>query len=1618
MPPRAAPGVTLPLDLWRAIRQQPIRPRVERQTDIASAESLRVQREQDDAAQAAMLDEALQMQHFLGILQNQQQEQSQVQAANVQSAESQQQGQMEELVEGFSPPTPSPLFSQTAVQRGAEDPIAEGRRLEGLSNVREFERRTQGMSPDEMTSLGPLNVALVREGMTPEEYTGHVQERQPLPPERAQVAERVTSSVTTENPAILEQWQTQNQDQVHELARRLQSGFGLDVTEANIRASTLLRANDRQWAFRQERVDANMEEELEKFRTRPLTTGIPGLEQIERGVAGAIGAFDPIRSVGGLVPDPVGSLVRERRTIAEEIGRGATGVDELGRPTGQGTIFTGLREIAEAPLEIGREMAQLLFVGKPGDIEGKLEQLKDVGGEVMEAFRGEQQVFAPVMRPLFAQTLREAGLPEGAIEPTAKLAAEIFVPSTLATIGTTAIGTTGVRLGAVGMAKIFGGAIAEGAVNAAQFHAGAEARGEEVPTPEELLIAFTAGAAGRMALEKVLPRAFEGVGDLLANVRARVGEPKFVTSEKLPLIPETPSGKPPPVQGAPTEGVLPATTRQIVPEVAEEVPTLVPRVEPPARTPAEETAAGLRFHGTTPEAAKSIRAEGTIRPTEAAPGTLRGVYLSESADIAALHGRTAARVGGAETAETISARRAPDLKIATKEEVDALKAELNIRDDVVPDMKRLTKELEERGFQGADASLGLGKARQQQEVIFDPKNVTIEGVPTRVAAKPKVTPETPAGTQLIREEDQAIVDRLGKRIRASKRVRGKADAPRKAELKRRAAVISKLSRRTDLTPQQQIKMARGAQKGELPGVSEFEALGEIADTDYVRLSRILDKHFQADPSRTFDWVNAKEALEQLWLGGNPVPSSRKLLEEAYGKKVMQALRTREPLPLRIGEEVLALGNVPRMIIAAYDMSMPLRQAVIQTVAHPVMGAKSFKQMIKAAISEDAAKQIERTLAQGPEAAIAREAKLETPGLFGGFGAAAREEAFQVSERTQIGQFIRKIPGIRISERGAVTYLNTLRRQLFDQELARAAKLGISYTDKDLKGIASFLNATTGRGDIGPLNQYSPVLNTMFFSSRLLAARVQTPFFLFSRVPRVRMMAARDLSRFVTTGLGILGLVKASGMGDVEVDPRSSDFGKIKVGPTRIDLWGGFQPIARYGAQVMSGQRKSALGDIQSISRVRGLDGALTRFIRSKLSPAAGLLTDVWAGETFLGEEFSADPSDIAEQVRQRLMPLFAQDMFDAFKEQGTLGLALASPGSVGITVSSYTSLGEKIQQALAEDYMKGYIRHDTKGEVPTSLGDPLLHPEDQRAFEERHPKLLTELEEMRAKQVEKGDPLATAFAGARQADEQKTEAIRNAATTLERGQTTRGQFRESVEAAMAADRGQRDLTSFLLEQAGFEPDERPEEGPQWLLDRFDYFALFERFPEANTNPEQKEALFQEIESFRSGIGRTRENELDEGLGLNLKDIPLYKELQDDKRIIRDSGWYDIWDNAWGQTRKALFSMNLPEDPDDYLRNKRAEIEERTDPLTASVIIRKDPVWKHFEAIRSGLTERWRMAPEHRPVMALLDKWEYRPIPIDQLGPVLHSIEQEQVQEGGGNLPIEDLLQQMRDNVNY
>jgi hypothetical protein len=205
-------------------------------------------------------------------------------------------------------------------------------------------------------------------------------------------------------------------------------------------------------------------------------------------------------------------------------------------------------------------------------------------------------------------------------------------------------------------------------------------------------------------------------------------------------------------------------------------------------------------------------------------------------------------------------------------------------------------------------------------------------------------------------------------------------------------------------------------------------------------------------------------------------------------------------------------------------------------------------------------------------------------------------------------------------------------------------------------------------------------------------------------------------------------MKMSGAADVELDPRSADFGKVKIGNTRIDFWGGNLQWARLVTQLQQQKRKTSTGVIVPAG---GIDAAL-RFLRFKGSPPSATGVDWLLGETAVGEKFPptglglAGEGDITTEVWRRTAPMAIQDLVEAILEHDATGGFLGSLAFGGMGVQTYETRAQAFERVTGKDY----------DETPATLRKQIIRetPELQR-FEADEPSEGEEINTQRSQEL-------------------------------------------------------------------------------------------------------------------------------------------------------------------------------------------------------------------------------------------------------------------------------------------
>lgn len=551
---------------------------------------------------------------------------------------------------------------------------------------------------------------------------------------------------------------------------------------------------------------------------------------------------------------------------------------------------------------------------------------------------------------------------------------------------------------------------------------------------------------------------------------------------------------------------------------------------------------------------------------------------------------------------------------------------------------------------------------------------------------------------------QSAVDKLIRVIKAERPARGPTERMRSIERAKRAgAGAEALKQGSD--PEAAFRSALGQQRGELPTAVSHG----IPDTDFTPadVSELLDTIRGHGRIRFYEKLSTRTALYKAinYAAGEtdqlPAPHEFELLEEVFGRDLASALQSRKG---NLGRLALEVMGIPKTLRSSIDLSAPMRQGVFLSGRHPKEWLQAWGPMFKSLKSDRAAlESYDRILADPDYQEIVGSVipSRQRLSIVNPTGDALNMGARSANEEVFISRLANKIPGIRASNRAYTTYLNELRYNVAKTTLNNWKKAGVDVTPEKMDMLGRFINISTGRGRLGKLEQISPALSATFWSPRLLSSRFETPTLALQALKagdkEIARLAAEELAAFVGMGVTALTLISLSGIGRVELDPRSSDFGKIRIGGTSLDFWGGFQQMARYTAQFMTSERKPLTKNGVLVDPAKAGMEPVQRsevafnFLRSKLAPGVpSLLGNEMTNRTFTGDPYSKkvngktvqttrpalgfnDALEIntrLDEAVQQMTPLFLLELTRAIENDGWEGGLRTAPGITGVGVQS------------------------------------------------------------------------------------------------------------------------------------------------------------------------------------------------------------------------------------------------------------------------------------------------------------------------------------------------------------
>ncbi len=290
----------------------------------------------------------------------------------------------------------------------------------------------------------------------------------------------------------------------------------------------------------------------------------------------------------------------------------------------------------------------------------------------------------------------------------------------------------------------------------------------------------------------------------------------------------------------------------------------------------------------------------------------------------------------------------------------------------------------------------------------------------------------------------------------------------------------------------------------------------------------------------------------------------------------------------------------------------------------------------------------------------------------------REEAFPTSFPEKIPLFGRLYKASEVAYTG---FLYRLRADIADKMIDIAQKCDVDLRDEfEVRSIGKVVNSLTGRGYWGkkldPAMQTSGFANKVFFSPKKLMGDIN--FLTLHAGDHIsvfaRKQAALNLLKVTTGAATILAIAKTLNPNGAELNPQSSDYGKIKVGDTRFNITGGITPIITLAARLITQQSKSSTsGNVSQINS--GKFGAQTsadlvvNFLENKLSPIGSLVKDL-----LNRTDFSGKPITVQGELSNLLIPLPISNAQELIANKNSANILLAMiADSVGIVTNTYSA---------------------------------------------------------------------------------------------------------------------------------------------------------------------------------------------------------------------------------------------------------------------------------------------------------------------------------------------------------
>ncbi len=382
---------------------------------------------------------------------------------------------------------------------------------------------------------------------------------------------------------------------------------------------------------------------------------------------------------------------------------------------------------------------------------------------------------------------------------------------------------------------------------------------------------------------------------------------------------------------------------------------------------------------------------------------------------------------------------------------------------------------------------------------------------------------------------------------------------------------------------------------------------------------------------------------------------------------------------RVGRALENVAGISKSIKASLDDSAIFRQGWKTLWTNPVIwqrnARQSFVDLARQFGGKNVLREVDAEVVSRPNYDLMKRAKLDVGNM---------EETFPSTLPEKVPILGR---AYKASEAAFTGFVRRTRADVFDKMIDIANKTGVELNDKELQSVGKMVNSLTGRGHLGRAEGAANVVNNLFFSPRFLKSQIDLvtqPATGAGGSNFVRRQAALNLLKVVSGTAAVLATAKALKPDSVDQDPRSANFGKIRVGDTRFDVSGGMASIITLASRLATMSSKSSTtGKVMPLNaRTRSGEpkfGAQTGtdvlydFIENKTSPATTVALELLKGETRQG-----GPPTITSTARGLFEPMPVTNYLELKNNPKSANiLAAMIADALGISTNTYSAKQKK-----------------------------------------------------------------------------------------------------------------------------------------------------------------------------------------------------------------------------------------------------------------------------------------------------------------------------------------------------